>query len=195
MPPRRPSPVTTPQTADDSVVRLVRAGRGGARPGAGRPAGQGRYGEPTTPIRIPLSRVEEVRQIIANGRQALPLFSCAVAAGFPSPADDHLEGSLDLNEHLVRHPSATFFVRVSGDSMIRAGIHDDDILVVDRSLEPRHGKIIIAAVDGQLTVKRLYQRNGVTRLMPENEAYSPIEIGEDAAMVIWGVVTSVIHPV
>ncbi|MGB1036450.1 MAG: LexA family protein, partial [Candidatus Puniceispirillales bacterium] len=111
-------------------------GRGGARPGAGRPAGQGQYGEPTKPIRLPVSMIDEVMDYVATGgRQSLPLFSCAVAAGFPSPADDHLEGSLNLNDYLVKHPAATFFVRVSGDSMIKAGIHENDILVVDRSLE------------------------------------------------------------
>ena len=171
------------------------SGRGGARPGAGRPKGQGPYGEATKPIRIPLSKVDQVMQYIKKGNMELPLFSCAVAAGFPSPADDHLEGSLDLNEHLIQRPAATFFVRVSGDSMIKAGIHEDDILVVDRSIEPRHGKIVIAAVEGQLTVKRLHRKSGQTILMPENDSYEPIRIRDDNDMVIWGVVTSVIHKV
>jgi DNA polymerase V len=171
-------------------------GRGGARPGAGRPAGQGQYGEPTQPVRLPVSMIDEVMDYVATGgRQSLPLFSCAVAAGFPSPADDHLEGSLDLNDYLVKHPAATFFVRVSGDSMIKAGIHENDILVVDRSLEPRHGKVIIAALDGQLTVKRLHHKSGKTMLMPENDRYEPIIITDEASMVIWGVVTNVIHSV
>lgn len=170
--------------------------RGGARPGAGRPAGQGRYGEATKPVRLPVSMIDEIMDYVATGgRQPLPLFSCAVAAGFPSPADDHLEGSLDLNDYLVKHPAATFFVRVSGDSMINAGIHEDDILVVDRSIEARHGKIIIAAVDGQLTVKRLHHKSGKTMLMPENDRYEPITISDEASMVIWGVVTNVIHSV
>ena len=139
--------------------------------------------------------VDQVLSFVKTGAKPLPLFSCAVAAGFPSPADDHLEGSLDLNEHLIKHPSATFFVRVSGDSMIKAGIHEDDILVVDRSIEPRNGKIIIAAVEGQLTVKRLNRTKTQTFLMPENDAYAPIPIADDNDMVIWGVVTSVIHQV
>ena len=85
----------------------------------------------------------------------LPFFSCAVEAGFPSPADDHLEGSLDLNSYLIKHPAATFFVRVSGESMVGAGIFNNDILVVDRSIKPSNGKVVIAVLEGQLTVKRL----------------------------------------
>lgn len=173
----------------------VKKGRGGARPGAGRPKGQGPYGEATKPIRIPISMVDQVMNFVKTGNKPLPLFSCSVAAGFPSPADDHLEGSLDLNDHLIKHPSATFFVRVSGDSMIKAGIHHDDILVVDRSLEARNGKVIIAAIEGQLTVKRLHRGKGKTMLMPENDAYAPITVHDDNDMVIWGVVTNVIHQV
>ena len=182
-------------SAESAEIPQKSGGRGGARPGAGRPKGQGPYGEATKPVRIPVSMVDQVLTFIQKGHKPLPLFSCSVAAGFPSPADDHLEGSLDLNEHLIRHPAATFFVRVSGDSMIKAGIHEDDILVVDRSIEPRNGKIIIAAVEGQLTVKRLNRTKGKTLLMPENDAYAPIEIADDNDMVIWGVVTSVIHQV
>jgi len=187
--------MTKSVSSNDTNVTPISKTRGGARPGAGRPKGQGPYGEATKPIRIPLSRVDQVMNFIQTGHKPLPLFSCSVAAGFPSPADDHLEGSLDLNDHLIKHPSATFFVRVSGDSMIKAGIHHDDILVVDRSLEPRHGKIVIAAVEGQLTVKRLNRDKGKTMLMPENDDYPPIVIDDDNDMTIWGVVTNVIHPV
>lgn len=122
-----------------------------------------------------------------------PLFSGGVSAGFPSPAEDHIEGRLDLNELLVKHPAATFFVRVTGDSMTGAGIHHDDILVVDRSLEAVHGKVVIAIVDGELTVKRLYRRKGLVRLLAENPDYSAIELAEETSCEIWGVVTSVIH--
>ncbi|MBM3603126.1 MAG: translesion error-prone DNA polymerase V autoproteolytic subunit [Alphaproteobacteria bacterium] len=125
----------------------------------------------------------------------LPLFACAVQAGFPSPADDYLEGKLDLNQHLIQHPTATFFLRAAGDSMIKAGIHSGDILVVDRSLEPRHGKIVIAALDGALTVKRLHKTAEGTYLMPENDEFSPIKIDEGHDVVIWGVVTAVVHKV
>ncbi len=123
----------------------------------------------------------------------LSLYSCKISAGFPSPADDHLERSLDLNHHLVKHPSATFFVRVDGDSMINAGIHDNDILIVDRSLKPSDGKVVIAVVDGQMTVKRLYKRSGKLVLMPENKNFRPIEITESMTIEIWGVVVTAIH--
>lgn len=122
-----------------------------------------------------------------------PLFACGVSAGFPSPAEDYIEGKLDLNELMVAHPAATFFVRVAGDSMLGAGIHHNDILVVDRSLEPVHGKVVIAVLDGELTVKRLFRRNGAVRLLAENPAYPPIELAGEVACEIWGVVTFVIH--
>ena len=125
--------------------------------------------------------------------QNFPLYTSKVSAGFPSPADDNLEKSLDLNSHLVKHPAATFFVRVNGDSMINAGINDNDILVVDRSIKPSHGKVVIAVLDGQMTVKRLYQRSGKVILMPENNLYKPIEITNDTNIEIWGVVTSAVH--
>ena len=123
----------------------------------------------------------------------LPLYSCKISAGFPSPADDHLEKNLDLNSYLIKNPTATFFVRVNGDSMINAGIHDNDILIVDRSLKPTHGKIVIAVVDGQMTVKRLYKQSGKLFLIPENKNFKPIEITENMSMEIWGVVNTAIH--
>tara|TARA_B100001778_G_scaffold308296_1_gene288960 strand:+ start:288 stop:776 length:489 start_codon:yes stop_codon:yes gene_type:complete len=123
----------------------------------------------------------------------LPLYSYKISAGFPSPADDHLEKNLDLNSHLIKHPAATFFVRVNGDSMINAGIHDNDILIVDRSLKPSHGKIVIAVVDGQMTVKRLYKQSGKLILMPENKNFKPIEVTENMSIEIWGVVVTAIH--
>jgi DNA polymerase V len=128
-----------------------------------------------------------------NSQQAPPLFLEPVAAGFPSPAGDYIECRLDLNEHLIQHPSATFFVRVAGDSMTGAGIHDGDILIVDRSLEPESGSVVVAAVNGELTVKRLIRRNGCSMLKPENDAFSCVDIPEQADVHIWGVATSVIH--
>ena len=116
-------------------------------------------------------------------------------AGFPSPADDYIEGSLDLNHHLIKHPAATFFVRVSGESMINAGIYPGDILIVDRSLEAVDKKIVIAVLNGELTFKRLRIRCGNPVLEPENDTYKPIEITPDMAFEIWGVVTNVIHKV
>ena len=125
----------------------------------------------------------------------LPLFSGKVAAGFPSPADDYVEKTLDLNELLVQKPAATFFVRAQGESMLGAGIHPNDILVVDRSIEPVPGKIVICALNGELTVKRLERDNEQWQLKAENPAYADIVLHDELEMVIWGVVTNVIHPV
>ena len=116
-----------------------------------------------------------------------------VSAGYPSPADDYFEGPLDLHQHLITHPTATFFVRVAGESMREAGIHSGDVLVVDRALTPRDGSVIIAVVHGELTVKRLSIRHGQLMLMPENSQYAPLPITEATAFEVWGVVTYVIH--
>lgn len=126
-------------------------------------------------------------------RYALPVFLGRLAAGFPSPADDYIEGRLDLNRHLIKHPAATFFVRVSGDSMIDAGIHHGDLLVVDRSLDAVDGNVIVASLDGELTVKRLSKRGETLRLLPANSDYQPIEILTQQTFEIFGVVTNVIH--
>ena len=123
-----------------------------------------------------------------------PLFMVPVAAGFPSPAEDYLEGRLDLNKYLIKHPAATFFVRVTGDSMIAAGIHPGDILIVDRSIEPTDKKVVIAVIDGELTVKRIRWFKGKIVLMSENENYKPLPIVDGMNFEVWGVVTSVIHP-
>ncbi len=123
----------------------------------------------------------------------LPLALCHVEAGFPSPADDYMEGALDLNEHIIKHPSATYFVKASGDSMIGAGIFNGDLLIVDRSLEALSGKVVIAEVDGQLTVKRLLKLNDSFSLQSENSSYPPIDLQEGNEVIVWGVVTHVIH--
>jgi DNA polymerase V len=122
----------------------------------------------------------------------LPMFGHKVRAGFPSPADDYVEAWLDLNEHLVEHKEATFFVQATGDSMIGAGIQEGSLLVVDRALEA-NTDIVIAVIDGELTVKRLEKRRGKIRLVAENPAYTPIEFKEGQELTIWGVVTSVIQ--
>lgn len=119
----------------------------------------------------------------------IKLFTCAVVAGFPSPAEDHIEKTLDINELLIERPAATFFVRVAGDSMSGASIQDGDILVVDRSIKPVNGKIVIALVNGEYTVKRLSIKNGVIELCPENPDYSPIELSGMDELIVWGVVT------
>jgi DNA polymerase V len=124
----------------------------------------------------------------------LPLFTGKVAAGFPSPADDYIEKTLDLNELLIKKPAATFFARAQGESMLGAGIHPNDILVVDRSIDPVSGHIVICALNGELTVKRLSRENERWQLKAENPAYPDIVIHDDLELVIWGVVTNVIHP-
>ena len=137
--------------------------------------------------------IKEILKIKIQNKSYKQFYSCAVAAGFPSPADDYLESKLDLNDYLIKHPSATFFVRVAGDSMVNAGIHNNDIIIVDRSIKPKHGKIVVAALDGQMTVKRLYRRDKKVILLPENELFKPIEISDSMEIVIWGVATNVIH--
>lgn len=124
----------------------------------------------------------------------LPVFIARITAGFPSPAADYEEGKLDLNKHLVKNPAATFFVRVAGDSMLGAGIHDGDLLIVDRAKEPKNGSVIIAVLDGQLTVKRLRIRRGKLSLEPENDNYPVQPITAGMEFEVWGVVTNVIHP-
>ncbi len=122
----------------------------------------------------------------------IPLFIEAIVAGFPSPAQDYVEQALDLNKLCIKHPAATFFVRVKGESMLDAGIYPDDILVVDRALQARHGDVVIACLHGELTVKRLHTRPSL-RLLACNPAYPPIDIPEAAELDIFGVVTYAIH--
>lgn len=134
-------------------------------------------GSPTLPLR----------------QHPLPYYSGLIPAGFPSPAEDHLDSTLDLNELLIHRPAATFFARARGDSMLQAGIHNDDILVVDRSVEAKDGDIVIAVVDGEVTVKRLARRGQSVRLLAANPAYPPIELINGQTLELWGVVTGVVR--
>ena len=137
---------------------------------------------------MPAQRPNALKFTKTPSRLRLPVYSSSVPAGFPSPADDHIEGKLDLNEHLIKRPSATFFVRASGESMRDAGIFDGDLLIIDRSITPKSDHIVIAAVDGDLTVKRLVRSCDEWLLTPENQAYPTIKLdGPDTE--IWGVVT------
>tara|TARA_B100000929_G_C15499357_1_gene416980 strand:- start:2062 stop:2511 length:450 start_codon:yes stop_codon:yes gene_type:complete len=126
------------------------------------------------------------------GFQPLPMYSSAVRAGFPSPADDHLDTELDLHSYVVKRSAATYFVRAEGDSMIGDGIHHGDLLVVDRSLEALPGRIIVIAVDGELTVKKLDRIGQRTYLQASNPAYKPIPL-DGRESHVWGVVTHVLH--
>ncbi len=128
-----------------------------------------------------------------QGYAPMALFSSAVAAGFPSPAESYVEKTLDLNEHLVRHPAATFFVRVAGNSMTDAGIQDGDILVVDRSLEAYDGSVVVAVLAGEFTVKKIRIREGSVQLVPANSGYAVTTVREDSPFYVWGVVTAAIH--
>ena len=123
----------------------------------------------------------------------LPLVSASVEAGFPSPADDHLERGIDLNEELIRNPAATFLVRVKGESMRDAGIHTGDTLIVDKSVTPIDRQIVVAMIDGEFTVKRFRKVNGRVFLEAANDSFAPIEVGENQELTIWGSVTYIIH--
>jgi len=187
---------------------------GGKRTGAGR---KPKFGEPTALVRVP----ESTRQVIvdlaaelARRKQSdlkLPesltllklvenpepfmvkLFGHAIRAGFPSPADDYVADTLDLNDHLMPRKEASFLLRAKGDSMVGVGIHDGDLLVVDRSITASNGCVVIAAVDGEFTVKTLEKKRGVIRLLPANPHFQPIEFKDEQELQIWGVVTNVVH--
>ena len=193
----------------------IQSKQGGARKGAGRKKGSSVYGESTKAIRVPESMLADVKLMLNMQKQhfesfnahashiylpdknastiSVPLFTGKVAAGFPSPADDYIEKTLDLNDLLVQKPAATFFVRAEGESMLGAGIHPNDILVVDRSITPVPNKIIICALNGELTVKRLKSVGKEIILGAENPDYPDIIVQEAIDLVIWGVVTNVIH--
>jgi len=130
-----------------------------------------------------------------NEDTGLPLANHSVKAGFPSPALDFMEYTIDLNKHLARNPLATFYIKVDGSSMTGAGIDDGDLLVTDRSLEPADGRIAICLIDGEFTVKRLKLQTDCLYLMPENPAYQPIKVTEDNQIIIWGIVTYVIKKI
>jgi len=140
-----------------------------------------------------IKNISKIYPVGKTKKTELPFYTEKLSAGFPSPASDYLERALDLNEYLIKNPSATFFVEITGDSMINAGIHSGDILIVDRSLEARHDKIVVAVINGEFTVKRLSWQKGRIILVPENPVYKPIEIKEGMEFEIWGVATTVIH--
>lgn len=190
--------------------------RGGRRPGAGRKPNSGKFGLPTTVMRVPVDDKPIVLSLLEARRQqraapelpegalrpaqaptpaSVPLYASRIPAGFPSPADDYVEEELDFNKLLVKNPPATFSLRVKGSSMTGAGIFDGDIIVVDRSIEARDGNVVVAECEGGYTVKRLSMRRGKTRLMPENPDFAPIEFKDGQELVIFGVVTNVVHAV
>ena len=139
------------------------------------------------------TRIEIVYRPDQSTKCSQPLFEANVPAGFPSPAGDYKEDKLDLNKYLIKNPAATYFVRVAGESMVGAGIHSGDLLVVDRSIEPGDKKIVIANINGELTVKRIRIRKNKITLESENADFPSQEIKAGSEFEVWGVVTTVIH--
>jgi DNA polymerase V len=119
---------------------------------------------------------------------SLPFVDVAISAGFPSPADDFIELSIDLNRHLIKHKDSTFFAKVKGHSMKNAGIFDGDLLVIDKSIAPQDGKIAICQIDGAFTIKRIKIEKNVVWLIAENEEFKPIKVTEENELMIWGIV-------
>lgn len=194
--------------------------RGGFRQGAGRKPQSGSFKEETKAIRVPVSILEPLKNYLdqlrlqkndfdfkpfnLNDMQLfdvdpsfipveIPFFNSHVSAGFPSPADSTVHTRLNLNEYLIPNAPSTFIVRVTGESMRDASIMDGDLLIIDRSLNPHHDDIVVAAVNGDLTVKRWYNKNGHVLLKAENPEFQDITLHEETHLHIWGVVTHVIH--
>ena len=138
-------------------------------------------------------KISDIYQSKGLSKEEVPLFSSKVSAGFASVADDYIEKRLDLNEALIAHPAATFFVKVEGDSMIGAGIQSNDLLIVDRAIEFKHNQVVVAVLDGEFTVKRLKKEKGHIYLYPENDKYKPIKITKEMDFKVWGVVSYAIH--
>jgi len=187
-------------------MRPKKRTHGGRRPGAGHP-----FGLPSIRLRIPESHADSVRAILADAAisrklqpikiavgarpRLIPMFVANVPAGFPSPAEQYIEEDLDLNKHLIPsgHEASTFIIRVSGWSMIGAGIHDGDEIVVDRAHEHPIGKVVVASHNGQMTIKRLRERQGKLVLVAENPHYPDRVIAEGEEFAVWGVVVRVLH--
>jgi len=191
-------------------------GRGGKRPGAGRRRGSGKYGEPTRPVRLPISWASRLPELLKDLRscskdneslalinevyqpdnstiQFLPFYLAPVAAGFPSISEDCIERELDISQHLLSSPESTFLARATGEFAMDLGIYPEDLLIVDTTLSPQDGNIVIAALEGELTLKRLYQTPEKILLLPETADYSPLSISPNKHILIWGIVTHIIH--
>lgn len=186
---------------------------GGSRTGAGRKAGTGAFKEPTDVLRVPSSQTPVIKDFLAAYKRKkltidldavsqfeipalspklleLPLFSSKVPAGFPSPAEEHVEKRLDTNDFLIDQEDATFFVTIQGESMLDVGLLPGDKAVVDRSKTPVIGDIVLAVVNGEYTIKTLSRKkDGAPRLLPANEKFKPIDIEEGMTFEVWGVVT------
>ena len=196
----------------DSILKI----NGGKREGAGRKLGTGKFSEPTIVSRLPISQVPMIKDFLAAYQRkkllesmdtvadfkmpaidltsiTLPLFSSKVPAGFPSPAEEHIEKRLDPNDFLIDQKDATFFVTIQGYSMIDVGLMPNDVAVIDRSKIATIGDIVLALVDGEYTIKILNRKkDGTPRLLPANNtgAFAPIEIKDGMTFEVWGVVIS-----
>lgn len=148
--------------------------------------------KPSTPLHPPLTIIG-MADTNADAQATCPLYLAPVNAGWPSAAEDYIDGQINLHELIVRNPAATFFLRAAGESMLGVGIHDGDLLVVDRSLEAAHNRVVIAALEGELLVKRLFRRDGRVVLQSANPDYPEFDITEREYAHIWGVVSHVVH--
>ena len=135
----------------------------------------------------------EIINFRKSKKTKIKLYTTSISAGFPSPAEDHMDISLDINEYLVKHPSSTFYIYVKGDSMIDSGIFDGDLLIVDRSLEVKSNSVVVAVIDGDFTVKKIKKDSGNLYLIPQNKKYKPILLENNMDFQIWGIVTHTIH--
>lgn len=145
-----------------------------------------------SPIILHTSTTIDIYSALTDSVLELPYVEEGISAGFPSPALDFVDMTIDLNKHLVKHPSATFYGRVKGVSLINAGISDGDLLIIDRSIEPKDGKIAVCYIDGEFTAKRIKISKKEVLLIPENEDYQPIRVTEENNLIIWGIVIHVI---
>jgi DNA polymerase V len=144
------------------------------------------------PLQLHSSSKLDIYSASSTYHLELPVVSAGISAGFPSPAMDFIDLTIDMNRHLIKHPSATFYGRVKGHSMKDVGIFDGDLLVIDKSLEPKNDKIAVCYLDGEFTVKRIKVDNGCIWLVPANTDFQPIRVNEDNDFLIWGIVTHVI---
>lgn len=143
-------------------------------------------------LKLHTSNTLDIYSALSDTALELPMVSEGISAGFPSPAMDFTDLSIDLNKHLIKHPSSTFYGRVKGESMKDEGIHDGDLLVIDKSIRPADGKIAVCYLDGEFTIKRIRIDKDIIWLMPANDNYTPIKVTPDNDFLIWGIVTHVI---
>ncbi|MFH2012331.1 MAG: translesion error-prone DNA polymerase V autoproteolytic subunit [Pseudomonadota bacterium] len=145
-----------------------------------------------SPLKVHSSKILDIYSASSETELALPIIPGGISAGFPSPALDFIDLSIDLNKHLIKHPAATFYGLVKGFSMQDAGIGNGDLLVIDKSIEPADGKIAVCYIDGEFTIKRIKIEKNTCWLLPANEDYNPIKVTPENDFLVWGIVTHVI---